>query len=220
MTTPAWIATAPKSTTMGSFDSTSANCLRIQKLLSTILFTTHSTALMYYGDEIAMSTTPPARIEDVKDPIGKLGWPVEKGRDGDRTPMQWTPAHNAGFTTASATPWLPIPPSASTFNVETEKSKPDSMLNWYTRLTTMRRTNPALVSGLTTMLDPTNTNVLSYTRKDASGKTVLVALNMTSTPQTMPLDATYKTLLADNMADTQAKTLQLPPYGTWVGERR
>ena len=61
----------------------------IQRMLATILFASRDTALMYYGDEIGMKTTPPTRKEDVKDPIGMTGWPKEKGRDGERTPMQW-----------------------------------------------------------------------------------------------------------------------------------
>jgi len=54
-------------------------------------------------------TTTRFRKEDVKDPIGRTGWPQEKGRDGERTPMQWNDSANAGFT--RGTPWLPVPPS-------------------------------------------------------------------------------------------------------------
>ena len=49
----------------------------------------------------------PKRVEDVKDPIGVTGWPKEKGRDGERTPMQWSGEKNAGFTTGNNT-WLPV----------------------------------------------------------------------------------------------------------------
>ena len=47
------------------------------------------TPIMYYGEEVGMQNNEPTRKEDVKDPIGQLGWPTEKGRDGERTPMQW-----------------------------------------------------------------------------------------------------------------------------------
>jgi len=63
---------------------------QIAKLTAALLLTTRATPLMYYGEEIGMRTTEPARKEDVQDPIGKIGWPEEKGRDGERTPMQWT----------------------------------------------------------------------------------------------------------------------------------
>ncbi len=70
----------------------------IERMLATILFASRSTALMYYGDEIGMKTTPPTRVEDVKDPVGRTGWPNDKGRDGERTPMQWDGSPEAGFT--------------------------------------------------------------------------------------------------------------------------
>src|SRR5579862_3813659 len=90
----------------------------VAKILATILLATRSTALMYYGEELGMKTTPPTRKQDVRDPIGILGWPREKGRDGERTPMQWDATPKAGFT--SGTPWLPIPPSSDSVNVSVE----------------------------------------------------------------------------------------------------
>ena len=54
-----------------------------------------------------MQNNDPTRREDVKDPNGRLGWPQEKGRDGERTPMQWSDTPNAGFT--KGIPWLPVP---------------------------------------------------------------------------------------------------------------
>ena len=54
-----------------------------------LLLSLRGTPIMYYGEEIGMENNDPKRNEDVKDPIGRLGWPKEKGRDGERTPMQW-----------------------------------------------------------------------------------------------------------------------------------
>ena len=113
----------------------------IQRVLATILFASRGAALFYYGDEIGMKTTPPTRKEDVKDPIGITGWPKEKGRDGERTPMQWNASSNAGFTTG--TPWLPVPPSAATINVRAEEQDPNSLLAWYKALIRLKKTVPA-----------------------------------------------------------------------------
>ena len=203
-------------------DATPEECVAIQKMLSTLLFTSKATALMYYGDEIGMSTTPPARKEDVKDPIGIIGWPKEKGRDGDRTPMQWTPGKDAGFSTADTT-WLPIPPSYKEVNVEVEKGKPDSLLTWYTDLIALRAANVAVRSGPMTMLDKDNTKVLSYTRKGEGGKSVVVALNFTGSPQTVTLGVgKVHTLItdADELKAASTGTITLPAYGSWVGEVR
>jgi alpha-glucosidase len=69
----------------------------IQRVISTMLFASRGTSLFYYGDEIGMKTTPPTRKEDVKDPVGLTGWPKDKGRDGERTPMQWDASAQCGI---------------------------------------------------------------------------------------------------------------------------
>ncbi|MFY9977164.1 MAG: alpha-glucosidase, partial [Candidatus Sulfotelmatobacter sp.] len=85
---------------------------QIAKLMAAMYLTLRGTPIMYYGEEIGMENNDPTRKEDVKDPMGVTGWPKYKGRDGERTPMQWDDSANAGFT--SGTPWLPVPPSAKT----------------------------------------------------------------------------------------------------------
>ena len=97
---------------------------------------------MYYGEELGMENNDPQRKEDVKDPVGKLGWPKDKGRDGERTPMQWKNEKNAGFSTHE--PWLPVPASYATHNVETESKDPNSVLNFYKRILALRHTNDEL----------------------------------------------------------------------------
>jgi alpha-glucosidase len=207
--------------------ATAEECVAIQKMLSTLLFTSKATALMYYGDEIGMTTTPPTRKEDVKDPIGVTGWPLEKGRDGDRTPMQWTPGKDAGFSTAEKT-WLPIPPNYKTLNVEVEKGQPGSLLTWYTELTALRRKNAAVHGGTMTMLDAANPKVLAYVRKNTTGEAVVVALNFTGQPQMVTLDAAsvgkgkVSTLMTDAevLKTVSGMEMTLPGYATWVGEIR
>ena len=200
--------------------------LDIQRMLASILFASRDTSLFYYGDEIGMKTTPPTRKEDVKDPIGITGWPKEKGRDGERTPMQWTPGPNAGFTTG--TPWLPIPPSYVRINVETEVSDYDSLLNWYKQLIELRRANPVVRSGKNVMLNTGDANVLAWARQIDGQPTVVVACNFTATPQKFAFD-----LSGTGLTSKQAKTLMktpgssdpasldevnLLPYGVYIGQ--
>ncbi len=199
----------------------------IARVVATILFTTRATALMYYGQEIGMVTTPPKRKEDVKDPVGLVGWPKEKGRDGERTPMQWDTSKNAGFSTADKT-WLPVAPNYKTVNVQVEEPAPDSLLNWYKKLIKLRATNPALRDGAYVTLDPTNPNVLSYLRKGPAGSpSIVVSLNFTAQPQTVSLDlagtgitgSTIKTLMTDAPSLQSTKSLTqiiLPPFASWV----
>jgi alpha-glucosidase len=199
----------------------------IQRMLAAMLFGTRSTAMMYYGDELGMKTTPPTRVEDVQDPVGKVGWPKEKGRDGERTPMQWDGSPEAGFT-KSDKPWLPVPPSYKTVNVEEEVRDSDSLLNWYKQLIRLRRENPALHSGTLTMLNATDNNVLSWLRQTPGQPAVVVACNFTAQPQKIGFD-----LSQQGISSKQAKTLMktpgagdpasldavnLPPYGVYIGQ--
>jgi alpha-glucosidase len=199
----------------------------IARVIATMLFTTRATAMMYYGQEIGMVTTQPKRKEDVKDPVGLVGWPKEKGRDGERTPMQWDTSKNAGFSTADET-WLPVAPNYKTVNVQVEDAASDSLLNWYKQLIQMRATNPALREGPLTMLDRTNPNVLSYVRKGSAGSpSVVVALNFTAQPQTISLNLAgtgvtgnnVKTLLTDDASlrsTTSLTGITLPPFASWI----
>ncbi|HEY1903416.1 MAG TPA: alpha-glucosidase [Terracidiphilus sp.] len=197
----------------------------IERVISTMLFASRGAAMFYYGDEIGMKTTPPTRKEDVKDPVGLTGWPVNKGRDGERTPMQWNATPNAGFTKTGDTPWLPVPPTYSTVNVKAEEGNPDSLFTWYQTLIRLKKTNPAFAHGDNVMLDTTNTKVLSWMRQTAGAKTVVIAANFTADPQTVSLSVpgasgSLKTLLKTPGATDPASIgeIQLGPFGVYVGE--
>ena len=204
------------------------NNLAIARVIATVLLGTRANAMMYYGQEIGMKTTPPTRIEDVRDPIGKIGWPKEKGRDGERTPMQWDGSPNAGFTLPSATPWLPIPPTYKTVNVALESREDDSLLNWYKQLILLRRDNPALRDGTLTMLNPSDNKVLSWLRKTPGSPAVIVACNFTARRQKVAFDLTpqgvngkqLKTLVESPEMNPPAsiQLIELPPFAVYVGQ--
>jgi alpha-glucosidase len=199
----------------------------IARLLAALLLTTRATPQLYYGEEIGMVTTPPARKEDVRDPVGKLGWPKEKGRDGERTPMQWDASSNAGFTT-SPTPWLPIPPSYKQRNVAVEEKDPDSLLNFYKQLIRLRRNQPALRDGQQTSVNCQDADVLSFVRKNPnSGESVLVLINMSNKSKKVAFNLkpqgidsnSAKPLLAypkTGALDIPLDAISLPPFGTFV----
>jgi alpha-glucosidase len=193
-----------------SWDRYHPNAARI---VATILLATRGTAQMYYGEELGMKTTPPTRKEDVRDPIGVIGWPKEKGRDGERTPMQWDATANAGFSTTTGIPWLPVPPTSDTVNVAREKADPGSLLSWYRRLIALRRTNSALRDGTNQMLDYDQDNVLAWLRK-SSGGTVLVACNLSPEAKTITLRGALRPILR---SDSAATGRSLPPYAVYIG---
>jgi alpha-glucosidase len=157
----------------------------IAKMMAALYLTLRGTAIMYYGEEIGMENNDPKKKEDVQDPIGKLGWPLEKGRDGERTPMQWTEGQNAGFSKAK--PWLPVPASAKTHNVANEMKDEHSVLYFYRQLLALRHKEPALLEGNLQMLNESDPNVLVYVRH-YKAETILVMLNMSATDQQVRLD--------------------------------
>lgn len=154
---------------------------------------------MYYGEEIGMENNDPTRKEDVKDPMGITGWPGYKGRDGERTPMQWDESANAGFT--RATPWLPVPPSAKTHNVASELNDPNSILQFYRQLLVLHHQNHALLDGDYVALNQDDPNVLAYLRR-YKNEAVLVVLNMSGTAQKVSFN-----LSAEGFSSAKAKTL-------------
>jgi alpha-glucosidase len=200
---------------------------RIARIVATLLLTSRATVLLYQGEEIGQTTATPVRVEDVRDPIGISGWPKEKGRDGERTPMQWDSSNpQAGFSTNPRT-WLPVTPNYRTINVQAESADPDSLLNWHRQLIALRRNNAALRSGRTVMLDQTNARVLTYARVTGEGETVLVSLNLSGEPATVALavaaplvhGSMLKTLLSSGGPAGSVGAdghLTLAPYAAWV----
>jgi alpha-glucosidase len=154
-------------------------------MMAALYLTLRGTAIMYYGEEIGMENNDPKSKDEVQDPIGKLGWPLEKGRDGERTPMQWTDGQNAGFSKAK--PWLPVPPSAKTHNVASEMKDQNSVLSFYRQLLALRHNEPALLEGDYLALNEKDSNVLSYVRRYKE-EAILVVLNMSGTDQKVEVD--------------------------------
>jgi alpha-glucosidase len=190
------------------------------KVIAATLLAPRGSALMYYGEEIGMKTTTPTRVEDVQDPIGKIGWPKEKGRDGERTPMQWNEDKNAGFSTADKT-WLPVPPTYKNVNVTDELKDHDSVLNFYIAMLKLRR-DPIFVTGDYQPVNNQDPNILSFLRKTSSG-IVLVAMNYSNSSQKASYSAQGKQ--AKTLLSTFSKTdatedltnLTMPPFGVFIG---
>jgi alpha-glucosidase len=200
----------------------------IAKLMAGMYLTLRGTPILYYGEELGMEDNDPTRKEDVKDPLGKSGWPANKGRDGERTPMQWNDKANAGFS--PSTPWLPVTASYKTHNVASETEDPNSILRFYQQLLALRHRDQALLDGDYVALTPSDPNVLAYLRR-CKDETVIVVLNMSGKEQSVSLD-----LAQQGLRESRAKTLlttlhaspenlgtapvALEPYAVYIAELR
>ncbi len=150
-----------------------------------LLLTSRGTPTLYYGDELGM-TQPIIAPEDQLDPWGRTGEVV--GRDGCRTPMQWTPDPHAGFSPeGTASTWLPVQADHRTRNVETQLEDADSMLNLHRRLLAARKASPALSLGDYVPRAGVPEGILAWERSSGEDRRVVV-LNLATRYQFVDLD--------------------------------
>jgi alpha-glucosidase len=157
------------------------------RVAAMLLLTLRGTPTLYYGDEIGM--------QDVAIPPDKVRDPFERnvpgqglGRDPERTPMQWSAAPQADFTTGE--PWLPLAADHREVNVAAQRDNPKSMLALYSRLIALRRGEPALEVGRFEPLKA-DSEVLAYIRAAGKGgNDFLVVLNLGGAPQVVELPDT------------------------------
>src|SRR5574341_939249 len=148
---------------------------RRMELLNSLLFSLPGTPVIYYGDEIGMG-----------DNI-YLG-----DRNGVRTPMQWSPDRNAGFSRADPQR-LFLPPimdpiyGFEVVNVEAQMRDPASQLNWMKRMLATCKTSAAFGRGRLTFLPPGNRKVLAYLR-EYQDEVILCVANLARSAQPVELD--------------------------------
>jgi maltose alpha-D-glucosyltransferase / alpha-amylase len=145
------------------------------ELLNCLLLSMPGTPVIYYGDEIGMGDN--IRLGD---------------RDGVRTPMQWSPDRNGGFSRADwnalALPTIQDPLYGyEIVNAEAQSRDPYSLLHWMRRMLTVRRGRAAFGRGNLRFLYPKNRRVLAYLR-EYQDETILCVANVSRTPQAVELD--------------------------------
>ena len=149
------------------------------ELMKALLLSMPGTPVLYYGDEIGMGDNV------------YLG-----DRDAVRTPMQWSPDRNAGFSRANPQKlFLPviIDPEYhhETVNVEAQQNNSDSLLWWTKRLISLRKSHPAFSRGDLELLQPENGKVLAFFRvlpREGGEDRILVVVNLSRTAQYVQLD--------------------------------
>jgi maltose alpha-D-glucosyltransferase/alpha-amylase len=174
-----------------------------------LLLTMPGTPVIYYGDEIGMGDN--IHLGD---------------RDGVRTPMQWSPDRNGGFSRADPAE-LVLPPimdalyGFQVINVEAQSRDPHSLLNWLKRMLAVRQQHQAFGRGRLRFLRPQNHKVLAYLR-EYDGEVILCVANLGRTAQAVELDlAEYAGRVPLELSGRTpfpgigqlTYLLTLPPYG-------
>jgi alpha-glucosidase len=176
-------------------------------LAMALLLTLRGTPFMYYGEEIGMRDVH-LRRREIMDPPGKKYWPIYKGRDGCRSPMQWNAGLYAGFS--ALRPWLPVHPDYSRRNVAAQQADPGSLFNFTKKLLSLRKRCPALLHGEFVPLEA-GPGILSYLRTTPE-QTILVALNFKGRlVRFTPPEGKWQTLFSSQADPTEAAA-SLEPY--------
>ncbi|MFG1345223.1 maltose alpha-D-glucosyltransferase [Xanthobacter autotrophicus DSM 431] len=182
------------------------------ELMNSILLTMPGTPVIYYGDEIGMGDN--IHLGD---------------RDGVRTPMQWSPDRNGGFSRADperlVLPAIQDPLYGFTaVNVEAQQRDAHSLLNWTRRFLAMRKEHAAFGQGSFRLVFPRNRKVLAYLREHA-GEAVLCVANLAHTLEGVELDLPEfeRRVPVDLVSGTSLPALArgplvltLPPYGFYA----
>lgn len=142
------------------------------QILASMLLTMKGTVFIYYGEEIGMEDAE-IPFEKIVDPAGRNLWPDYKGRDSARTPMQWDEGKYSSFSKVE--PWLPVTNDFNKLNVKAQMSDYDSLLHFYKRLITLRKTSDIIKYGTVEFVD-IDPDVLAYSRVFQDEK-IFVILN-------------------------------------------
>jgi maltose alpha-D-glucosyltransferase/alpha-amylase len=146
------------------------------ELMNYLLLSMPGTPVIYYGDEIGMGDN--IHLGD---------------RNGVRTPMQWSPDRNGGFSRIADPSRLVLPMvmdplyAYQTVNVESQAADPHSLLSWMRRTIAIRRQYRVFGRGSYRLLYPKNRKILAYLR-EYEGVAVLCVANLSRTPQAVELD--------------------------------
>lgn len=161
------------------------------KALATFYFLMQGTPFIYQGQEIGMTNIRFESIDDYND-VGMINmYNIEtsngssheevmtyiwkNGRDNSRTPMQWSSAPEAGFTTGK--PWLSTNPNYPDINVEQSLNDPDSIYHYYKKMIQLRKATPALIYGHYELIAKEHENVYAYLRA-YEGVEYVIIINM------------------------------------------
>ena len=167
------------------------------ELMNSLLLSMPGSPVIYYGDEIGMGDN--IHLGD---------------RNGVRTPMQWSPDRNGGFSRVDPAE-LSLPAAMDPLygyqavNVEAQRRDQHSILNWTRRMLTVRRSHPAFGRGTLTLLSPKNRKVLAYIREH-DGDTVLCVVNLAHSLEAVELDLSH---FSGRVPVELSAGSQFPPIG-------
>ncbi|WP_433750246.1 glycoside hydrolase family 13 protein [Falsibacillus pallidus] len=194
-------------------------------------FLMQGTPFIYQGQELGMTNVKFETIEEYDDVSFKNMYKFKReegvaheeimeiiwatSRDNSRTPMQWSDEENAGFTTGK--PWIGVNPNYVEINVEKQEKNPNSVLNFYKKLISLKKSDEIFTYGTYDLLLPEDKQIYAYTRTLENDKVVIVT-NLSDKPASdveLGFEVSSENLMLANL-DVQsheaAAVLDLKPY--------
>ncbi|MFA5481737.1 MAG: alpha-amylase family glycosyl hydrolase, partial [Bacilli bacterium] len=195
------------------------------KMLAMMIMFLKGTTFVYQGQEIGMTNIGTHDMSKVKDIsahnvynlLRKLKIPHKlalklvdnNNRDNARTPMQWSAAKNAGFT--SGEPWLMVNPNHDKINVEQNLSDENSIYHFYKKIIALKKEIPALCYGDFISL-VTNGNIMAFLRAFGNEEYTII-LNMSKKRQKNPLFLRGEVIITNyESVDSYEGKLWLEPF--------
>lgn len=194
------------------------------KMLGTVSLLLRGIPFIYQGQEIGMQNAVWENIEEYDDISTKDQYHIAReaglsneealkvcgrmSRDNARTPVQWSNKENAGFTTGK--PWLKVNSNYTKINVESQETQPDSVLNYYRKLTALRKSpeyKEVFTYGTFAPVYEETESVMAYYRI-GDGKRILVAANFGDIPAEVKLEYPVKKVLLSNQKE-EVKTQEM-----------
>jgi oligo-1,6-glucosidase len=194
--------------------------------LATVLHLHRGTPYVYQGEELGMTNVPFHDIGDFRDiealnhyesavheqgvdPSTVLGGLRRKSRDNARTPVQWTDAPGAGFTTG--TPWIAVNPNHTWLNAASQVGDPHSVYAYYRTLIGLRHTEPVIVDGDFALIDTAPEQLYAF-RRSIGDQRLDVFANLTD--ETVSIDPEFvgTEVVLGNYPEATRDPAQLGPW--------
>jgi len=195
------------------------------KMLAMLTHLMRGTPYIYQGEELGMTNAYFSSIEQYRDVESTNYYDIllKKGitekealdilsarsRDNGRTPMQWNDGKNAGFSKGE--PWIGIPDNYKEINAGSEEKDPDSVLNFYRRLVSLRKEYAVISDGGIRFLESGNEKVFAFERI-LDDKTLSVFLSFSSDNEKISLKIPAGEILIGNYDTATEKPDLLRPF--------
>ena len=201
------------------------------KMLATCIHMMQGTPYVYQGEELGMTNCPFNTLENFRDlesinafhELTEQGKMTEeemmaaigyKGRDNARTPMQWDDSANAGFSDASATPWIMVNPNYTKINAKDQVSREDSVFKYYQKLIKLRHESDLIVYGTYDLILDDDKDIYAYIRTLGDEK-LIVYCNFSENTREVELSEEFTDgkILISNYNDAKvSEKITLRPY--------